>query len=116
MGILTGFAPFRVVNNSKSDLYRAIINSPVNLTPFDRYYDKGKLIKDFLMQALDKNPEKRWSAHELLNHEWITTMVEEEVMSKKETQVFLANLAGFKDATLFQSSVITFLVRLKSSK
>ena len=43
-------------------------------------------------------------------------MVEEELVEAREQVCVGINLAAFRDATLFQSSVITFLVRLKSDK
>lgn len=86
------------------------------MTPLDRYYNNGELVKDFLNKCLCKDPAGRLSAFELMDHPWIKTMVVEEEMTKSEKAVFVQNLADFKDATLFQSSVITFLVRLKAVK
>ena len=43
-------------------------------------------------------------------------MVEEDHVEAKEQVCVGINMAYFRDATLFQSSVITFLVRLKSDK
>jgi len=76
--MLTGMPPFRGKEPTKMDMFRAIVNQKLNLKPFDRYYENGSLIKDFLSKCLEKNPDKRPSANELLNHAWIKTMVEEE--------------------------------------
>ena len=99
-------------------MYSAILNHPLNLKPLDRYYAKGDtiLIKDFLEKCLNKNPAKRPSANELLNHPWIKIMVEEESIDASEQVLAVQNLAAYKDATLFQTSVVTFLVRLKTDK
>ena len=114
--ILTEMPAFGDPRGTKPKMYKSIINDELNLKPFDRFYKDGKLVKDFIMKCLDKDPEKRLSANELLNHPWIKTMVLEEDVEEKKTHIIAKRLDKFKDATLFQKSVITFLVRLKSDK
>lgn len=74
--MLTSMPPFK--GSTKQEMYNAIYNNPVDLKPLGRYYNDGKLIKNFIGKCLDKNPENRLSAHDLLEHDWIKIMVEEE--------------------------------------
>ena len=114
--MLTGMPPFRSKTGSKQDMYDAIVNQPLNLKPLDRYYQNGTLIKNFIKKCLNRNPSARHSASVLMNDPWIKAMVEEDRVEHKEQVCVGINMAYFRDATLFQSSVITFLVRLKSDK
>ena len=43
-------------------------------------------------------------------------MVEDEEVNKNEELMVGINFAAYKDATLFQNSVITFMARLKTNK
>ena len=61
-------------------MYDAVLNKPLDLTPFDRFYKDGKLIKKFLSKCLDKSPTARPTVNELLDDVWIQTMVEDDVM------------------------------------
>ena len=92
------------------------MNDPLNLKPLDRYYNNGTLVKQFIKKCLNRDPSARTTASDLLNDPWIKTMVEEEVVQLNEQESIGVNMASFGDATLFQSSVVTFLVRLKSDK
>ena len=96
-------------------MYKAIIDKKLDERPLDRYYQNGKLVKDFIKKCF-RVAGSRPPAHVLLNDPWINNMVEDEYVDAREQVMVGMNMAYFRDATLFQSSVITFLVRLKSDK
>lgn len=96
-------------------MYKAIIDQKLDERPLDRYYQNGKLVKDFVKKCFRVAP-CRPDASTLLNDPWIKAMVEDEYVDSREQVMVGMNMANFSYATLFQSSVITFLVRLKSDK
>ena len=61
-----------------------------------RYWDEGRLAKDFVMRCLDKNPERRWSAKQLLEHEWFKTMVQDASKDVKEEYLVNTGLELYK--------------------
>lgn len=73
LGVLTYImlcANFPFIGNSKDKIAKAIKTREPDYSKLDKY-QKADLIKDFLFHCLDKNPETRYSAEQLLQHEWI---------------------------------------------
>ena len=75
--MLTSKFPFD--GNVREEIYAKIRSSKTNpdWRLLDRYWKKGALIKDFLKCCLQKDPEKRMTAEQLMSHEWLKVMVDE---------------------------------------
>ena len=74
--MLTGIYPFDGMN--KNEVY-ANIKNPITQPKYerlDKYWQNGEQVKNFISHCLDKNPDARYSAAELLQHEWIINMAE----------------------------------------
>jgi serine/threonine protein kinase len=50
-------------NGNIEERFREALGSPINTTGH---------AKDFLRKCLAKDPKKRWSCEQLLQHEWVT--------------------------------------------
>ena len=80
--MLVGHPPFRSKSGVKLEVYDAILNQQLDLTPLSRFHEGGHLIKSFISKCLNKDPTKRLTASELLNDDWIQTMVEKDVVAR----------------------------------
>ena len=81
------------------------------------------MIKDFLSHCLEKDPSRRYSAEELLAHEWITSMTaggvgsaEKPALSRTQLLEIGQNADEFNRTSRLQSSIICFLVGLRRNK
>ena len=70
--LLTGIVPFPGKN--KDQIGPLVCKKHPSMTLFSKYYDGGKMVKDFICKCLEKNPAKRPTASELLQHPWIKSM------------------------------------------
>lgn len=112
--MLTSSPPYS--GDSVSELKNNIKNSDLNLNGLSVFYKEGRLVKDFLRKCLQKNPKIRPSAQELLQHDWITKMHKEEIVSEEEKFNIVHNIGYFKKANDFQNNIIYYLSGLKLSK
>ena len=110
--ILTGIPPFN--GRGKQKIFQSICKDALNLDLLTKYYQGGRLVKDFLRKCLAKNAEERATAEELLEHPWIKAMVIQEAVEEEMRIDIALNMYTFKRSSLLQSSVIAFLSRLKS--
>ena len=76
--LLSGVAPFP--GRTKEQIAPAVCKKELDFHLFSRYYQGGKLVKDFLSKCLSKKAENRPTAEELLEHPWITTMARKVVV------------------------------------
>ena len=66
--LLTGRNPFP--GRSKEEVKKLIVNKPVDLEkPIFKHV--SALAKDFITKCLTKEQDKRWSADQLLHHQWM---------------------------------------------
>ena len=79
-------------------------------------YKSGAQAIDFLEKCLAKQPSKRCTAAQLLDHPWITSLSKSDEISETELVEAGMNIYSFKQASLFQSSVIAMLAGMKQSK
>ena len=109
--ILLGKPPF--IGKDKHETFEKICSQEVDLEPFSKFKNNGEEIKDFISKCLAKNPEDRLSALELLEHPWLDGhLADDEVVEEKQIDIGLS-LYTFKRSSIFQSSVISILTRLK---
>mmetsp|Transcript_3109 Transcript_3109/g.4767 ORF Transcript_3109/g.4767 Transcript_3109/m.4767 type:complete len:313 (-) Transcript_3109:188-1126(-) len=66
--LLTGYFPFD--SEEESSLYEKIIEGEPRLNSW-RWHELSSDAKDFVKAALIYNPERRWTAPELLHHQWL---------------------------------------------
>ena len=112
--ILTGAAPFN--GKTRAEIFDSIREDKVLLNKLNHYYNGGAHVKDFILKCLERNPKNRWSAAQLLEHPWIKSLVKDEEVPDSELNDTGLNIYTFKQSSLFQSSVIAYLVGLKSNK
>ena len=80
------------------------------------YLKGGKYVTDFLQKCLNKNPNSRANANDLLHHKWFQKLVINCEVPKEQLVDTGLNIYAFRQASMFQSSIIAFLVQLKSEK
>lgn len=114
--ILTSQYPFD--GQSKDQIYRKIIdpNFEPNFNHLDRYWQSGALVKDFIKCALTKDPSKRLNIKQLLQHEWLSIMVDQPDISDAQLVDIGVSMYTFKRTSQFQSFVIQFLVGVKAQE
>ena len=78
------------------------------------------MIKDFLSHCLEKDPSRRYTAEQLLQHEWITSMTTqgaaETALPRNQLLEIGQNAIEFNRTSRLQSSIICFLVGLRRNK
>ena len=108
--ILIGKPPF--IGKDKHETFDKICNQELDLEPFSKFKNNGEDIKDFISKCLAKKPEDRFTSLELLEHPWLECLYSGEVVEEKQIDIGLS-LYTFKRSSVFQSSVISILTRLK---
>ena len=71
--MLTGNAPF--FGKTQNEIYKAIVNK-------EPHFGKAKRVMSpqaiqFIMDCLDKDPKRRLSAEQLLDHSWLAEHMED---------------------------------------
>ena len=80
--ILVGVEPFKGQN--KEIIFKKALNDTPNFLLFMKFNQGGKLVTDFLKRCLNKRPQERATAQELLNHPWIKANVTENSVNKAQ--------------------------------
>ena len=114
--VLTSCYPFDGI--CKNDIYQKIRSNRTkpDYTKLDRYWKGGSVVKDFIASCLQKDPDQRHSAEQLIAHPWFKAMVLEPKIPDSEMHETVIQIESFKRTSQFQSYVISFLVGLKASK
>jgi len=110
--LLSGRPPFK--GQSKNEIFRSIMQGSLS---FDNpIWDViSAEAKDFIVRALHSDPSKRATAKNLLDHPWLYRQINE-VNVKDQVQLEVANnLKQFRNATVFQSGVLSCIVGLKTT-
>jgi len=114
--MLTGKQPFVGKDGDQNDLFTKIRYFSPDYEELERYNDDGMQVTDFIKKCLNRNPKQRWDAEELLAHKWFGTHVIDQHIPEEHLVSAKLNLLTFKQSSLFQSSIIAFLVGLKTGK
>ena len=112
--MLTSEMPF---NGSNREQIYAHVKNPrkkVDLDPLTRYWEGGELVKSFISKCLERDPSRRASAADLIQHPWLQLMVDNEEISQEDQVSLSHNLYTFKRTSQLQSFVIQLLVGLKA--
>ena len=97
--LLAGIPPFN--GRTKEKLKPQVCNGELNLNLFTKFYNGGKLVKDFIRRCLEKNPDRRPTTSELLEHPWLTKMQRKEIIDEEYILDVYLNLYTFKRSSLF---------------
>lgn len=107
--LLTRCNPFRRPNNDQTK--RAILKLRLDFNSHT-FSKVGKSAKDLLSKMLERNPEKRITMEQALNHEWIKTLTINHDAGEREMELsVISNFNNFQvhmtlcrgEATLFVS-------------
>lgn len=111
--LLSGKNPFP--GRDKREIQAKIVNSVVDLNKATLKTVSANA-KDFIKQCLNKSVKERWSAEQLLSHDWIKEQdqnLDVDLETKKEV---FNNLSEFSKATKFQKTILSVLLGLRSDK
>ena len=84
-------------------LVKKIVEKEVYMNLFENeaYRENGELVKNFIRRCLEKDPEARASAEDLLDDRWITENTENESMDEQQLIDIGWNLYTYKKLTMF---------------
>ena len=113
--LISGRNPFP--GKSKKDVKQQILFKNIDLNkPY--FSNASKNVKDFILKALNRNIDARWSAEQLLQHPWIVEMskLNEVPIEESVQKDILYNLQQFAKASKFQKMIVSILIGLKTDK
>jgi calcium-dependent protein kinase len=109
--LLSGMPPFYA--NTKEEVYDQIKNAPLDLG----ISELSKISKDaidFLSKVIEKDPSKRLSAKEALDHPWLKKEHNEVAgVDARQLEYVTTNLSKFCSLTQFQKMVVSILTSFK---
>ena len=110
--LLSGRPPFK--GKSKTEIFNSITNSELvfdnqiwNMISADA--------KDFITKALIKDKDDRYDTKMLLDHVWLYKQVKEPEVGERAQLDIFNNLKEFRDISIFQSGVLSFIVNLQAT-
>ena len=104
--LLTGTVPFDGDNDE--EIWKKIINDEINYSS-PKIKNLSPEAKDLLKKLLIKNPDKRLSASEALEHNWIKKYAPHTKVNRAFSRKIYNNLKNFKEKSQFSSAVVTFI-------
>ncbi len=110
--LLIGSPPFDGENDS--EIWKKIINKEINYSD-PKFKNLSPESKDLLQKLLIKNPEKRLSASEALEHIWIKKYAPHTKVSRVFSRKIYNNLKKFEEKSQFSTAVVTFLTNYMMS-
>ena len=107
--LLTGKRPF--IGRDDDQIIEKILFDKYNTDLLKKY---NKHTKDLLRRLLEKNPEKRISAEEALNHKVFqlnkTKEILNEIQDEKKLYKFIDNLKHYKSNSILRETTLAYLV------
>ena len=110
--MLCGEPPFKGTSNN--EIFLKILNDDVKFS--SKWKNISTNAKDFVLTCLRKNPEKRPSACEALQHPWFHCLLSEIHNKNNLTKNILLNLKKFDMKALFMKIIMKYLVNMLSEK
>ncbi|XP_070543230.1 death-associated protein kinase 1-like isoform X2 [Ptychodera flava] len=100
--LLSGASPF--LGDDQQETYENIV--AVDFEFDDEYFSHtSNLAKDFIERLFEKDPRKRSTVHECLNHPWIKPLTEKQQKSRKFSMVNIAGLRTFNARKKWKQSL-----------
>lgn len=108
--LLCGRPPF--FGTTKDEVYNSIKNDTLSFKT-NEWAKISDDAKEFIRLSLNKDPDQRSTAEDLLNHTW---MLQEKMMQESNEEQLVAvsaNMHEFTQATNFQKTIVSILAGLK---
>lgn len=108
--MLTGKHPFTAGKDGKEDLFDNILNKPYDVSELDKH-EISEEGKDFIIKTLVKDPSKRLSTEECLNHPWVKIYgirINKNLVNKTTIQI----LKSFAKKTPLQKELYYFIAKI----
>ena len=110
--LLVGSPPFDGDNDS--EIWKKIINDEINYSS-PQFKSLSPEAIDLLKKLLIKNPDKRLSASEALEHIWIKKYAPHTKVSRVFSRKIYNNLKNFQEKSQFSTAVVTFITNYMMS-
>ena len=83
-------------------LDKEILTKTVDMSLFDKYHDKGRPVRNFIMRCLTKNLCSRATAEDLLKDPWIIANTKQLAVTNEKKRIDVGlNFYTFKYASVF---------------
>lgn len=107
--MLTGKHPFEISKDGKEDIFDIILSKDYDVTELDKS-ECSEEAKDIILKTLVKDPDKRLSTEECLNHPWIrkNITIGAGVITKKTMRI----LKRFSQKTPLQKELFFFIAKI----
>jgi len=102
--MLSGTVPFGAEANSDAQIYKAIKHDPLVFGP--EWENSTAAIKELLMGLLEKDPTKRYTLVQALNHPWVTGVAAS--TSKVDAKV-ISSLISFNRNNKFKKNALNLI-------
>ena len=107
--MLTGKHPFEITKEGKEDIFDIILSKDYDVTELDKS-ECTEEAKDIILKTLVKDPDKRLSTEECLNHPWIRKNItcRAGAITKKTMRI----LKRFSQKTPLQKELFFFIAKI----
>ena len=107
--MLTGKHPFEITKEGKEDIFDIILSKDYDVTELDKS-ECSEEAKDIILKTLVKDPDKRLSTEECLNHPWIRKNItcRAGAITKKTMRI----LKRFSQKTPLQKELFFFIAKI----
>ena len=107
--MLTGKHPFEITKEGKEDIFDIILYKDYDVTELDKS-ECSEEAKDIILKTLVKDPDKRLSTEECLNHPWIRKNItcRAGAITKKTMRI----LKRFSQKTPLQKELFFFIAKI----
>ena len=107
--MLTGKHPFEITKEGKEDIFDIILSKDYDVTELDKS-ECSEEAKDIILKTLVKDPDKRLSTEECLNHPWIRKNITcgAGAITKKTMRI----LKRFSQKTPLQKELFFFIAKI----
>ena len=107
--MLTGKHPFEITKDGKEDIFDIILSKDYDMTELDKS-ECSEEAKDIILKTLVKDPDKRLSTEECLNHPWIRKNITSRAgaITKKTMRI----LKRFSQKTPLQKELFFFIAKI----